>query len=145
MVKINMTSKYFPKKIKLSSVANITNKTLANSNTNYHTSTSLRLGDAFFNVPCVTLAHNLLGKVLTRILDNGKRLSGRIVETESYLGGDDKASHSYQGRKTHRNSSMFMKPGTAYVYMTYGMHYCFNISSDGNFISIRIYQVMNQH
>lgn len=91
----------------------------------------VRLGDSFFNVPCEELAKRLLGKVLVRRLDDGTILKGRIVETESYLGGEDKASHSYKGRVTERNKPMYMNPGTAYVYLTYGMYHCFNISSQG--------------
>lgn len=90
-----------------------------------------RLGQRFYDVPCEDLAKSLLGKVLVRRLDNGTVVKGRIVETESYPGAEDVASHSFNGRVTTRNEPMFMKPGTAYVYMTYGMYHCFNISSKG--------------
>lgn len=70
------------------------------------------------------------GQVVVRVV-NGMRISGRIVETESYLGLPDKASHSYNGRRTARTGAMFMKAGTSYVYTIYGMYYCFNISSQG--------------
>ncbi|XP_015377141.1 PREDICTED: DNA-3-methyladenine glycosylase-like [Diuraphis noxia] len=75
---------------------------------------------------------SLLGKVLVRRLDDGIIVRGRIVETESYLGHEDAASQSFKGKVTPRNEPMFMKPGTAYVYMTYGMYHCFNISSKGD-------------
>ncbi|GAB6021074.1 hypothetical protein CHUAL_003708 [Chamberlinius hualienensis] len=89
-----------------------------------------------YNIPCVELAKQLLGQTLVRIVRNEsskelQRISGKIVETESYLGGEDKASHSFNGKKTPANEPMFMTPGTAYVYMTYGMYHCFNISSAG--------------
>ncbi|KAK3930228.1 DNA-3-methyladenine glycosylase [Frankliniella fusca] len=89
------------------------------------------LQDDFYDVPCEILAKSLLGKILVRRLDNGQVLRGRIVETECYLGEQDKASHSYKGKMTERNAPMFMKPGTTYVYLTYGMYHCFNISSRG--------------
>jgi len=73
------------------------------------------------------------GKILVRYLENGTILKGRIVETEAYLGAIDKASQSYQNKVTPRNLPMYMPPGTIYVYMTYGMYHCFNISSQGKY------------
>ncbi len=61
-----------------------------------------------------------------------------IVETEAYLGGDDKASHSYNGRRTPRNEAMYMPPGTSYVYSIYGTHCCMNISSLGEGAAVLI-------
>ncbi|XP_020284364.1 DNA-3-methyladenine glycosylase-like isoform X1 [Pseudomyrmex gracilis] len=93
---------------------------------------SKRLQYEFYDVPCEDLAQRLLGKILVRYLDDGTILKGRIVETEGYLGAIDKASQSYQNRITSRNLPMYMPPGTIYVYMTYGMYHCFNISSQGD-------------
>ncbi|CAL8286395.1 unnamed protein product [Boreogadus saida] len=90
-----------------------------------------RLGENFFNQPCIALAKALLGKVLVRRCADGSELRGRVVETEAYLGGEDKASHSAGGKRTERNTAMFMKPGTIYVYSIYGMHLCMNVSSQG--------------
>ncbi|XP_018355533.1 PREDICTED: DNA-3-methyladenine glycosylase-like isoform X4 [Trachymyrmex septentrionalis] len=91
-----------------------------------------RLQYEFFDIPCEELAQRLLGKILVRYFENGTILKGRIVETEGYLGAIDKASHSYQNRITPRNLPMYMSPGTIYIYMTYGMYHCFNISSQGD-------------
>jgi DNA-3-methyladenine glycosylase len=85
---------------------------------------------SFYDHSCEDLAKNLLGKTLVRKLSDGTRLAGIIVETEAYLGGDDKASHSYDGKKTAKNEAMFMDPGTFYVYSIYGSA-CVNISARG--------------
>ncbi|XP_041085183.1 DNA-3-methyladenine glycosylase-like isoform X2 [Polyodon spathula] len=90
-----------------------------------------RLGEDFFNQPGTSLAKAFLGKVLVRRLPGGMELRGRVVETEAYLGGEDKASHSSGGKRTERNTAMFMKPGTIYVYQIYGIYQCMNISSRG--------------
>jgi DNA-3-methyladenine glycosylase len=74
----------------------------------------------------VALAKKLLGRILVRNLD-GELLAGRIVETEAYCGIKDAASHAYRGRRTERNEAMYDRPGTAYIYFTYGMHYCMNV------------------
>ncbi|CAN8003954.1 unnamed protein product [Ixodes pacificus] len=93
---------------------------------------SFRLNRSFFGLSCELLARALLGKVLARRLPGDTLLRCRIVETECYPGRDDRASHSFQGRRTERNEPMFMEAGTAYVYLTYGMYHCFNISSEGD-------------
>jgi DNA-3-methyladenine glycosylase len=74
------------------------------------------------------VAKELLGKVLVRRLGD-TRLEGIIVETEAYRGHDDAASHAYRG-PTRRNQVMFGEPGHAYVYFTYGMHYCLNVTTE---------------
>ena len=74
------------------------------------------------------VARALLGKVLIR-RERGRIISGRIVETEAYLGAKDMAAHSYAG-KTPRNEVMFGPAGHCYVYFTYGMHFCANVSCD---------------
>lgn len=89
-----------------------------------------RCGREFFDQPCDELARELLGCVLVRVCE-GEECRGKMVETEAYLGGEDKAAHSYNGRRTERNEAMYMAPGTAYVYAVYGVHQCFNISSRG--------------
>ncbi|MFT7798938.1 DNA-3-methyladenine glycosylase isoform X1 [Arapaima gigas] len=91
----------------------------------------LRLGQEFFDQPCINLARAFLGKVLVRRRADGTELRGRVVETEAYLGGEDKASHSAGGKRTERNAAMFMKPGTIYVYQIYGVYLCMNVSSQG--------------
>jgi DNA-3-methyladenine glycosylase len=92
-----------------------------------------RLSDTFYNHDCIQLCKKLLGKYLVRKTTQNEYIIGKIVEVEAYLGGtNDRASHSYNDKKTDRNMAMYMKPGTAYVYIIYGMYCCLNISSRGD-------------
>jgi DNA-3-methyladenine glycosylase len=74
----------------------------------------------------VAISKDLLGKKLFTNID-GNITGGIIVETEAYAGIDDKASHSYGGKRTKRNESMFLDGGITYVYMCYGIHFLLNI------------------
>jgi DNA-3-methyladenine glycosylase len=80
---------------------------------------------AFYARDTVTVARELLGCVLSSTVD-GVTVTGRIVETEAYLGVDDAGSHAATRGITARNSVMYGPPGRAYVYFTYGSHYMLN-------------------
>jgi DNA-3-methyladenine glycosylase len=80
----------------------------------------------FLTKDVVDIAKNLLGKIIVTNFDN-QITSGRIVETEAYIGLTDRASHSYNGKRTARNEHMYWQAGTAYVYICYGMHHLFNV------------------
>ena len=71
-------------------------------------------------------ARLLLGQRLVRVVE-GRRIAGLIVEVEAYLGPADRAAHTFGGRRSARNASMWLGGGHAYVYFTYGMHHCVNI------------------
>jgi DNA-3-methyladenine glycosylase len=80
----------------------------------------------FYARPVLSVAKACLGQLLVHRV--GKELLvGRIVETEAYRGPEDRAAHSYGGRRTARTEVMFGPPGFAYVFFVYGMHYQFNI------------------
>lgn len=75
----------------------------------------------------VDIARELLGKLLVVPDEAGHRVSGMIVETEAYLGVDDRAAHSYGGRRTPRNEVMYARGGTVYVFFVYGMYFQLNV------------------
>jgi DNA-3-methyladenine glycosylase len=83
------------------------------------------LDASFFDRDTKVVARDLLGKVLVREIE-GRKLWGRLVEVEAYMGPADLAAHSRGGRRTARTEVMFGPPGHAYVYFTYGMHWCLN-------------------
>jgi DNA-3-methyladenine glycosylase len=81
---------------------------------------------AFFRRSTETVAAGLLGMVVVSSV-GGEITEGRIVETEAYLGYDDPASHGYLHRRNTRNVALFGPPGSWYVYLSYGMHWCANL------------------
>lgn len=87
------------------------------------------LDKQWFERSTLNVARDLLGCVLVCNSQN-VTTSGRIVEVEAYCGPEDRGSHSYGGRMTHRNCAMFGPAGFAYVYRIYGMYWCFNITTD---------------
>jgi DNA-3-methyladenine glycosylase len=83
---------------------------------------------SIWNLPTLELAQKLLGMELIHESEEGIT-SGLIVETEAYLGPEDRAAHSFGNRRTARTEVMFQEAGTIYTYFIYGMHVCFNIVS----------------
>ncbi len=86
------------------------------------------LNRKFYHRDTLRVAREFLGKKLVRRI-NSLELSGMIVETEAYCGREDSACHAHRG-KTQRNAVMFGRPGHAYVYFTYGMHYMLNLVTE---------------
>ena len=87
-----------------------------------------RLPREFFTRDGLVVAKELLGKILVHETSEGT-VRGIITEVESYMGVEDKGSHTYGGRRTERTEPMFHKGGTSYVYFTYGMYHCMNITT----------------
>jgi DNA-3-methyladenine glycosylase len=85
-----------------------------------------KLPRAFYQQDTVTVARELVGCVLWRRIGR-ELIAARLVETEAYLGANDPASHARRGLRSPRNESMYLEGGHAYVYFTYGMHWCVNV------------------
>jgi len=86
------------------------------------------LGRDFYTRDTLKVARELLGKRLVRVID-GERLSGLVVETEAYIGEEDRACHASRGR-TPRTEVMYGPPGHSYIYFIYGMYHCLNVVTD---------------
>ena len=89
----------------------------------------MRLPQSFFAGDTVEAARSLVGKYLVRRYD-GVQLVCRITETEAYVGRMDRACHAYNYRRTERTKTLFAPPGTAYVYLIYGLHCCLNFVTE---------------
>lgn len=85
-----------------------------------------KLDKEFYNRDSIIVAKDLLGKLLIHEVD-GQRISAKIVETEAYMGFEDKAAHSYGGKRTPRVEVMYGEPGFSYIFTIYGIHCCFNV------------------
>ncbi|MFB3890214.1 MAG: DNA-3-methyladenine glycosylase [Candidatus Bathyarchaeia archaeon] len=86
------------------------------------------LNRGFYERDALTVAKELLGKLFVHETAEGTS-TGRIVETEAYKGPEDKASHAYGGLRTRRTEPQFGPKGHAYIYLVYGMYYCFNVTA----------------
>lgn len=89
-----------------------------------------KLPRTFYDRDTLTVSRELLGKHLVRILPDGTPLICRITETEAYIGRCDKACHAYGYKLTERTKTMFARPGTAYIYLIYGMYSCLNLVTE---------------
>lgn len=90
--------------------------------------TNNRIKRDFFARDGITVAKELLGKILVHETKVGT-VRGIITEVESYMGENDKGSHTYGGRRTERTEPMYHAGGTSYVYLIYGMYSCMNIAA----------------
>lgn len=89
----------------------------------------MKLDRAFYDRDTCLVARELLGKYLVRVAE-GVPLAVRICETEAYIGRMDKACHAYHYRRTQRTETLFAAPGTAYIYLIYGMYHCLNFVTE---------------
>jgi DNA-3-methyladenine glycosylase len=87
-----------------------------------------RLTRQFYTKSTLKVAKELLGKYIVRKIGK-KKLEGMIIETEAYIGPQDKASHAYKGKVTPRNKAEYLIGGHIYIYLVYGMYWQLNIST----------------
>ena len=85
-----------------------------------------RLTTDFFSRETIEVGKDLLSRYLIKETEKGT-IIGKIIEVEAYLGLNDKACHAYNYKKTEKTKTMYMKPGTFYVYYIYGIYFCFNV------------------
>jgi len=106
------------------------------------------LAPEFYQRPTVEVARDLLGSLLVRRLKEGL-VAVRLTEVEAYLGEGDPAAHTYRGRRTARNASMWEEGGRLYVYFTYGLHHCANVvtgrAGEGEAVLLRGGVVVSGH
>jgi DNA-3-methyladenine glycosylase len=88
----------------------------------------MRLKRSFYTRATLTVAKELLGKYLVRKI-NKKKLIGKIVETEAYIGPKDRASHAFGGKITERGKTEYLEGGHIYIYLCYGMYWQLNITT----------------
>lgn len=89
----------------------------------------MRLSRSFFIKPTLKVAKELLGKYLVRKIGQ-RKLVGKIVETEAYIGPRDKASHAFGGKVTKRSKTEYLIGGHVYIYLCYGMYWQLNITTE---------------
>lgn len=87
-----------------------------------------RLSRSFYTQPTLKVAQQLLGKYIVRKIGS-KKLVGKIIETEAYIGPKDRASHAYGGKVTPRNKAEYLVGGHIYIYLIYGMYWQLNITT----------------
>ena len=107
-----------------------------------------KLGRDFYARDTLAVAQELLGNYIVRMW-NGEKLVCRITETEAYIGRCDKACHAYGYKRTNRTETLFAPPGTAYIYLIYGMYNCLNFVTEAEgepaAVLIRSLQVIEGH
>jgi DNA-3-methyladenine glycosylase len=87
-----------------------------------------KLSRSFYTKPTLEVAQNLLGKYIVRKIGS-KKIIGKIIETEAYIGPKDKASHAFRGKITPRNRIEYLIGGKIYIYLVYGMYWQLNITT----------------